>query len=99
MRQTCRQQEEDLAKLKSELVANQQKQQQHASLTEQREQLMLAEINEECKRVAAILGVSPRIIIPGYFCKLQMNYKLNCDTRTKNVLLPRIHLPNTNCSL
>lgn len=65
LRQTCRQQEEDLARLRVELTTGHQRQQRQASLNEQQEQLMLAELNEECKRVAAILGVTARVVIPG----------------------------------
>jgi hypothetical protein len=62
MRETLRKQEEEITKLRKERKEHEERGAETVGLMERQDRTLLDDINEECRRVAALVGGQPRVI-------------------------------------
>ena len=62
MRDTLRKQEEEITKLRKERKEQDMRSTEVISLMEKQDRSLLDDINEECRRIAALIGTQPRVV-------------------------------------
>ena len=62
MRETLRKQEEEISRLRKERKELEDREMENSAVWERQDKSMLEELNEECRKMAALLGGQPRVV-------------------------------------